>query len=172
MAGDATPTLECASRALRETAGVTQAGWATRLGYELRTIQRWEADYEEVRKIWNAAIEKRPAIFARCTGNEDVIAGLHYACEHDLEVAVGETGFAVDTWDQRQTEGFGRTVNVSTAADRPEQLRAASGGHLQHLAVHGLQFRGDQSKYRRLSEIKSRYDPQNVLRVNQNIKPA
>src|SRR5579859_3614839 len=29
-------------RALREAAGVTQAGWATRLGYGLRTIQRWE----------------------------------------------------------------------------------------------------------------------------------
>jgi berberine-like enzyme len=29
-----------------------------------------------------------------------------------------------------------------------------------------------QSKYRRLSQIKSRYDPLNVLRVNQNIKPV
>ncbi len=28
------------------------------------------------------------------------------------------------------------------------------------------------SKYRHLSEIKSRYDPHNVLRVNQNIRPA
>jgi Berberine and berberine like len=29
-----------------------------------------------------------------------------------------------------------------------------------------------ESKYRRLSELKSQYDPHNVLRVNQNIKPA
>jgi len=29
-----------------------------------------------------------------------------------------------------------------------------------------------QSKYRRLSEIKSRYDPHNLLRLNQNIKPV
>jgi transcriptional regulator with XRE-family HTH domain len=29
-------------RALREAAGVTQAGWAARLGYGARTIQRWE----------------------------------------------------------------------------------------------------------------------------------
>src|ERR671939_2057267 len=29
-------------RALREASGVTQAGWAARLGYGRRTIQRWE----------------------------------------------------------------------------------------------------------------------------------
>jgi hypothetical protein len=29
-----------------------------------------------------------------------------------------------------------------------------------------------ESKYRGLSELKAHYDPQNVLRVNQNVKPA
>jgi predicted ATPase/transcriptional regulator with XRE-family HTH domain len=45
--GDAqreTVALECGPvlRALRAAAGVTQAGWAARLGYGRRTIQRWE----------------------------------------------------------------------------------------------------------------------------------
>jgi FAD/FMN-containing dehydrogenase len=54
-----------------------------------------DANYEDVRKIWNAAIEKRPAVFARCTGNDDVIAALQYAREHDLEVAVRSGGHNV-----------------------------------------------------------------------------
>ena len=29
-----------------------------------------------------------------------------------------------------------------------------------------------ESKFRRLSELKTQYDPENVLRVNQNIKPG
>src|SRR5579859_1348051 len=54
-----------------------------------------DAEYEEVRKIWNAAITKRPAMFARCTGNEDVIAALRHAREHDLEAAVRSGGHNV-----------------------------------------------------------------------------
>lgn len=45
-----------------------------------------DAEYEAVRTIWNAAINRRPAAFARCTGNEDVIAALQFAREHDMEV--------------------------------------------------------------------------------------
>ena len=51
-----------------------------------------DAEYEEVRKIWNASIDKRPAAFARCTGYEDVVAALKFAREHDMEVAVRSGG--------------------------------------------------------------------------------
>jgi FAD/FMN-containing dehydrogenase len=54
-----------------------------------------DAEYEEVRKIWNAAITKRPAVFARCTANEDVIAALQFARERDMEVAVRSGGHNV-----------------------------------------------------------------------------
>ncbi|MCA1648250.1 MAG: FAD-dependent oxidoreductase [Chloroflexi bacterium] len=54
-----------------------------------------DAEYEEVRKIWNAAIEKRPALFARCTGNEDIIAALQFARERDVELAVRSGGHNV-----------------------------------------------------------------------------
>ncbi len=40
--GQSAPQWSVVLRALRESSGVTQAGWATRLGYGLRTIQRWE----------------------------------------------------------------------------------------------------------------------------------
>ncbi|HEX5506424.1 MAG TPA: helix-turn-helix domain-containing protein [Thermomicrobiales bacterium] len=40
--GEAAPEPSAVLRALREAAGVTQEGWAARLGYGRRTIQRWE----------------------------------------------------------------------------------------------------------------------------------
>lgn len=54
-----------------------------------------DPDYEEVRKIWNGAIDRRPAAFARCTGAADVIAALRFARDRDLEIAVRGGGHNV-----------------------------------------------------------------------------
>jgi FAD/FMN-containing dehydrogenase len=51
--------------------------------------------YDDVRRIWNAAVERRPAAFARCTGSADVITALQFARAHDLEVAVRGGGHNV-----------------------------------------------------------------------------
>src|SRR5438067_11623338 len=59
------------------------------------TVAAGDAEYEQIRKIWNASISKRPAAFARCTGNEDVIAALQFVREHDMEVAVRSGGHNV-----------------------------------------------------------------------------
>src|SRR5579884_4163195 len=45
--------------------------------------------------IWNAAIDKRPALFARCTGAADVMAAIRFAREPDLEVAARSGGHTV-----------------------------------------------------------------------------
>jgi FAD/FMN-containing dehydrogenase len=51
--------------------------------------------YEEARRIWNGAIDRRPACIARCTGAADVIAAVRLARERDLEVAVRSGGHGV-----------------------------------------------------------------------------
>jgi FAD/FMN-containing dehydrogenase len=51
--------------------------------------------YEAARRIWNGAIDRRPACIARCTGVADVVAAVRFARERDLEVAVRSGGHGV-----------------------------------------------------------------------------
>ncbi len=44
--------------------------------------------YEAARTIWNAAIDRRPALVARCQGPADIIHALKFAREQNLLVAV------------------------------------------------------------------------------------
>lgn len=44
--------------------------------------------YDEARKVWNADIDRRPGLIARCETVEDVAAAVRHAVEHGLEIAV------------------------------------------------------------------------------------
>ena len=54
-----------------------------------------DGSYDQVRRIWNGEIDRRPALVARCVGVADVIAALRHGREHGLEVAVRGGGHAV-----------------------------------------------------------------------------
>jgi FAD/FMN-containing dehydrogenase len=43
-----------------------------------------DAGYEESRTVWNAMIDRKPAVVVRCLGSADVIACVQFAREHDL----------------------------------------------------------------------------------------
>ena len=51
-----------------------------------------EAGYDESRTIWNAMIDRRPALIARCTGAADVMLAVNFAREHGLLLAVRSGG--------------------------------------------------------------------------------
>jgi FAD/FMN-containing dehydrogenase len=51
--------------------------------------------YDETRRIWNGAIDRRPALIARCTGADDVVEAVRFARERDLLVSVRGGGHAV-----------------------------------------------------------------------------
>lgn len=46
------------------------------------------AVYDDARSVWNAMIDRRPAVIVRCLGVADVVAGVRFAAEHDLPVCI------------------------------------------------------------------------------------
>ena len=47
-----------------------------------------DAGYDGARRIWNAMIDKRPAMIARCSGTADVINSVNFARENNLLISV------------------------------------------------------------------------------------
>ena len=47
-----------------------------------------DADYDEVRQIWNAMIDRKPALIARCTSTEDVIRAIQFGRTQNLVISV------------------------------------------------------------------------------------
>src|SRR5215475_3015316 len=61
-----------------------------------------DADYEQARPVYNAMIDKHPALIARCVDVADVIAAVNFAREHKLTLAVrggGHSGPGLGTCD-------------------------------------------------------------------------
>jgi FAD/FMN-containing dehydrogenase len=51
-------------------------------------VLKGDAGYDEARTIWNAMIDKHPALIVRCRGTSDVIRAVAFARDHDLLLAV------------------------------------------------------------------------------------
>src|SRR4029453_14997546 len=58
-------------------------------------IRPYDARYDAERRIWNGAIDRRPALIARCPGAADVRAAVGFARERALVVAVRGGGHNV-----------------------------------------------------------------------------
>ena len=51
-------------------------------------LQPSDSDYDAARTIWNAMIDKRPALIVRCAGVADVMASIRYARTQGLPLAI------------------------------------------------------------------------------------
>jgi FAD/FMN-containing dehydrogenase len=97
-------------------------------GFEGQLIGREDADYDEARKVYNAMIDKRPALIARCAGPDDVARAIAFGRQQGLAVAVrggGHNGAGLGTVDD------GVVVDLSLLKEiqvDPEQRVVRVGG--------------------------------------------
>src|SRR5262249_7823747 len=89
-----------------------------------------DAGYDDARKIWNASIDKRPKLIARCTGVADVVEAVNFARSNELLTAVRggghnvggralcEDGLVIDLSRMRavHVDATNRTVRVQGGA--------------------------------------------------------
>ena len=54
-----------------------------------------EAGYDEARQVWNAMVDRHPAMIARCRENRDVVAAISLARREGLEIGVRCGGHSV-----------------------------------------------------------------------------
>jgi len=72
----------------------------TTMAQKLNVLTAGDPGYDEARSIWNAMVDRRPALIVRAVSEEDVVAAVRLARERGLELAVrcgghNAAGFAV-----------------------------------------------------------------------------
>ncbi|MFD2091984.1 FAD-binding oxidoreductase [Blastococcus deserti] len=119
--------------------------------------------YDDARRVWNGAVDRRPAFIARCRSADDVVAALDLARRHDLAVAVRGGGHSIPGWSvvdgglvvdltemkEVRIDPASRTARVQPGVTWGEFDAAAQqhglatpGGEISHTGVAGLTLGG------------------------------
>jgi FAD/FMN-containing dehydrogenase len=134
-----------------------------RAGFLGDLIQPADAGYDARRAVWNGAIDRRPALIARCQGVADVIAAVRFARDQGLPLAVRggghaiaghavcEDGLVLDLSPMQGTriDLAARTIRAAGGCfnehlDRESQAfgLATTGGVVSHTGIGGLTLGG------------------------------
>jgi FAD/FMN-containing dehydrogenase len=130
-----------------------------RAGFRGALIAPGDAEYEEARRVWNGAIDRRPGLIARCSCTADVVAAVSLARDHHVTFAVRggghsfpgnsvcDGGLVIDLGGMRRidvdpaartaTAEGGVTWGELDAATQAHGL-AVTGGHVTHTGIAGL----------------------------------
>src|SRR5947207_14157520 len=103
-----------------ETAALATFGEA----FQGEIVPPGSANYETARSVWNAMIERRPALIARYAGVEDVLSAIRFARDQDLVVAVRSGGHSVGGFS---TCDDGIVIDLSTLPGLRVDPEARSG---------------------------------------------
>ena len=119
--------------------------------------------YDDARAVWNAAVDRRPRLIARCSGTADVAATVRFARDRDLQIAVRggghnvagtavcDNGIVIDLSAMRavSVDPVERIAHVQGGAlwgdvDHETQAHglATTGGIVGHTGVGGLSLGG------------------------------
>ena len=80
----------------QERAGVDQSAWRElRNHFRGALLRPGEEGYDEARQVWNGAVDRHPALIARCVGADDVQQAVRFARERDLPISVRGGGHSV-----------------------------------------------------------------------------
>jgi FAD/FMN-containing dehydrogenase len=131
---------------------------------------RGDPGYDEARRVWNGVIDRHPAVIARCSTSDEVVAALAYARDHGLAVAVrggghnvagtavNDGGIVIDLSPMRDvtvdpgratvTARGGATWGDVDRATQPHGL-AVPGGVVSATGIAGLSLGGGYSHQRR-----------------------
>ncbi len=96
-----------------------------------------DAGYEQAARVYNAMIEKRPALIARCVDVADVIAAVNFAREHKLTLAVrggGHSGPGLGTCDDGLVIDLAgmKGIRVDASARSVRVVGGCSWGEVDH----------------------------------------
>jgi FAD/FMN-containing dehydrogenase len=132
-------------------------------GFAGEVVEPGHAEYDSHREIWNAMVDRRPTVIARCTSADDVAAAIRHGRDAGLEIAVkcgghNVLGLAVpegglmidltpmgevhvDPEQRRATVQGGALLRTLDRSTEPHGL-ATTAGNVSHTGVGGLTLGG------------------------------